>query len=967
MSALEFFKLSKQYKLYPAKIGFEELRKIVTKDQQYWPIHQALNNTEITNSRQSLKARLKQQTGKQTKLTKDQIAKEFMNLEIYLCQQHEIFLNKNNSKSGFQGTSSAANTLTQINKQGENILSQHSSQYQSDEDQKTLNKASKEISNQNQRSTTIDINKIKIEKKVANFEQSSYSSKSEHKAMNSQDEIISNQQKMKIRKNRKKGKNFSSMNDPASVFHVYFTLSSQKLNKFQTSDRDISVGTNKSRYDDLQLSSMNRSLPPLKYEIHNNFDPEKKFQRVQIRSLTKTNQNSQQYSAKPRDYDRMSQSVERQSITLSNQNVTLDKNFRAAQFKPKNQNLNPQQQDYEFNSNLQSDSIIHKRTSVSNQRYQPQQQEISESRPNRFQRDLSDNLIKKSFVQKKSSLEGTNGDKGSLNISIKDQSQLINKKLPKNIRTMQSISNAEKYNENGQPSFRIRKTSKKILDPYATLSEDDEQDEDQVQIKEQQNPIETKEKDESIDLIEDLRRKQRVDKLKDKMLIVPATDYSSQIKQMEDFKKKRKLQPKISEMVASNLRTIQNNYNHQQKIINQRQNQISPTFAKAQEFSIKSNGESVLNSHNDSIFNSHIEIRERQQSSQSIYQQKHVTTIIPFAKINTSGYNSQNVTIFDKFSKRMSIDTGPNLNILPPISLHQKNPSLKQNSYIEMFQLRSQSSMSQPYKSIKSKQSIVASTISQIELLPPSIQILNTEGSPMSGTGKVNMNIFPTRNRNKNNVLKAKYTTISSDEDIPVVENQNHQQKQYTLQMANKDLKHHLQHQSIHQISELHNKLQSEIKLDKLDPENINKKFKHKNLLIPTKDMSNNQLKKREYWSTKNNEKPSPSNANSSEKQMRNQNFSKQESIIDINKGLAIYSESKAKERINNYSSQQMNILQANAEQAVVELNQSLNLSQSIAFGTKNDEIIDNNLDKGQKFTKFVSSLYNFDDRSKFY
>ena len=39
----------------------------------------------------------------------------------------------------------------------------------------------------------------------------------------------------------------------------------------------------------------------------------------------------------------------------------------------------------------------------------------------------------------------------------------------------------------------------------------------------------------------------------------------------------------------------------------------------------------------------------------------------------------------------------------------------------------------------------------------------------------------------------------------------------------------------------------------------------------------------------------------------------------------------------------------------------------STSLGDKNDEIIDNNLDKGFKFTKFVGSLYNYDDRSKFF
>lgn len=36
-----------------------------------------------------------------------------------------------------------------------------------------------------------------------------------------------------------------------------------------------------------------------------------------------------------------------------------------------------------------------------------------------------------------------------------------------------------------------------------------------------------------------------------------------------------------------------------------------------------------------------------------------------------------------------------------------------------------------------------------------------------------------------------------------------------------------------------------------------------------------------------------------------------------------------------------------------------------VEIGEKNEEIIEHNKDKGERFTRFIASLYNFDDRSK--
>ncbi len=54
-----------------------------------------------------------------------------------------------------------------------------------------------------------------------------------------------------------------------------------------------------------------------------------------------------------------------------------------------------------------------------------------------------------------------------------------------------------------------------------------------------------------------------------------------------------------------------------------------------------------------------------------------------------------------------------------------------------------------------------------------------------------------------------------------------------------------------------------------------------------------------------------------------------------------------------------------NYEYGMSASNLGKEMNLSITLGDKNDEIIDCNLDKGQKFTKFVGSLYNYDDRSK--
>eukprot|EP00347_Sterkiella_histriomuscorum_P020973 403335749 len=90
--------------------------------------------------------------------------------------------------------------------------------------------------------------------------------------------------KFKAKKVKRKPKNFSSINDPEQVYHVYFTLQKQspnpnfraymqnysrinnKLNPNETSaDRDMSVSYDKSLRQQNQMNSVvNRSLPPLR-------------------------------------------------------------------------------------------------------------------------------------------------------------------------------------------------------------------------------------------------------------------------------------------------------------------------------------------------------------------------------------------------------------------------------------------------------------------------------------------------------------------------------------------------------------------------------------------------------------------------------------------------------------------------------------------------------------------------------
>jgi len=82
------------------------------------------------------------------------------------------------------------------------------------------------------------------------------------------------------------------------------------------------------------------------------------------------------------------------------------------------------------------------------------------------------------------------------------------------------------------------------------------------------------------------------------------------------------------------------------------------------------------------------------------------------------------------------------------------------------------------------------------------------------------------------------------------------------------------------------------LKLEKLDPENINKKFKHKNLLVPAKGLTNNILKKKEFRVSKPYDK-SPS-----------VNHSSKPSINDSSNnynGLMVHNDIKSKDKVNTY------------------------------------------------------------------
>eukprot|EP00347_Sterkiella_histriomuscorum_P000071 403377298 len=464
---------------------------------------------------------------------------------------------------------------------------------------------------------------------------------------------------------------------------------------------------------------------------------------------------------------------------------------------------------------------------------------------------------------------------------------------------------------------------------------------------------------------------------------------------MDDVTKKRKLQPKVSEIVATNLKSITHDskqYLGNSDLLGIGLGQNGVSSPALQQIKDKTILQSVLHDAPTPVEMPKQKVRQIRNGKQSqnsiVYQQQAITTIIPFAKMNTN-LDSQNITIFN--GKKMSIDTSPSINYLPPIQLNFKSVTNHQqnNSYIQKFEQRSQSQLSGVYNyqnaispnnqklnaiplnnNVRKHKKNITNTNSQFDIV--SYQSQGGDQSPSIGQSPKMINTnFPTNSKiNAAFNSKVRNNSTSSDEENDQFrEGVMLQYNEKNVQIRNMQLMKHLQKLRSQQNSQ--NQVQNEIRLESLDPQSIGNNFNHKNLLIPNKGLNNNILKKRDLWISRANDKEfsikAQWNKSSTQNTLNNQQSSS--SLKNQQDSLSIMNNYQIREKpSNSYQSQQLNILE-NLEVIQENLNNPVfngasTINNTISLGPRNDEIIDCNLDKGQKFTKFVSSLYNFDDRT---